>query len=266
MSKSTEDLIRELESGGVLGGPAQPPARSAAPIASRQAAHGSSTLFILLAVVLVAALGSLPFLSLALYPFSLFVTLIHECWHALITIATGGSVSDLQIQSDLSGVEHSRGGIEPLIASAGYVGAAVTGAAALIVPLRYSRWVVGALAAFPALALLLFHPASLFTAIWCILFLAGLGVAAWKLGGRLLAFLQVFLATEIALNALRDLSTLVFISGSDSHMQTDATNMASALFGPSILWSVLWTVLSVVVLAAALVHVGTSDLRRLTSR
>jgi hypothetical protein len=276
MSKSPEDLIRELESGGVLDAQAGPPARSTGtvarppqskgPVAAKPRARASTTLFILLAVVLVAALGSLPVVSLALYPFSLFVTLIHESWHALVTVASGGTVDSIQISSDLSGLLQSRGGIGPLIASAGYVGAAATGAAALVTPLRYARGVIGTLAAVPLLALIFFHPASAFTAIWCVVFVAALGVAAWKLSTRLLAFLQIFLATEIVLNALRDLSTLIFISSADSHMQTDATNMSHSLFGPSILWSVVWTALSVLVLAAALYRVGRSDLHRLTSR
>jgi hypothetical protein len=266
MSKTPEDVIRDLESSGILDGSSHPPARRAGPVATKPRGGGSSTLFILLAVVLVAALGSLPFVSLALYPFSLFVTLIHECWHGLVTLATGGSVVNLQISPDLSGRVLKDGGIEPLIASAGYVGAAVTGAAALAAPLRYARWVIGALAAAPLLGLLVFHPASAFTAVWCVLFMAALAGAAWKLSGRLLAFLQVFLGTELALNSLRDLTTLIFLSGPGSDMQTDATNMAHALFGPSILWSVVWTLLSVLVLAATLYRVGTSDLRRLTAR
>jgi hypothetical protein len=220
---------------------------------------------VLLAVVLIAAIGSLPILSLALYPFSLFVTLVHESWHAALTLATGGSVSSLQVSPDLSGQAASRGGVEALIASAGYVGAAATGAVALAVPLRFSRWVIAVLAAVPALALIFFHPASAFTAIWCVLFVAGLGLAAWKLSGRLLALLQVFLGVELALNSLRDLLTLLLISSSGSHMQTDATNMSHALFGPSIMWSLLWAAVSVLLLAASLYHIGRSDLRRLRS-
>ena len=208
-------------------------------------------------------LGSLPGLSLALYPFSLFVTLIHESWHAMLTVVTGGTVRSLEISPDLSGAIVHRGGVEALIAPAGYIGASVTGAAILVTPLRLSRWLVGGLAVFPLLALVLCHPASAFTAIWCIAFIAGLGVAAWRLNGRLLALLQVFLGVEVALNALRDVTTLIFLSGSNVHMQTDAQNMAQALFGPSFLWSALWTLISVLVLSAALYRIGTGDLRRL---
>lgn len=266
MSKTPEELIRELETGGVLGEGARLPARSSGAVVARRERRGSPTLFIILAVMLVALIGSLPVVSLALYPFSLFVTLVHECWHGIVTVATGGSVQSIHINPDLSGTLRSSGGSQPLISSAGYVGAAITGALALTVPLRFARGVIVALAAVPVLALAAFHPATAFTAIWCVLFALGLGAAAWKLNRRLLAFLQVFLATEIALNALRDLATLVLLSAPGSQMQSDATNMSQALFGPSIMWSVLWTILSVLVLAAAVVRVGTEDLRRLTAR
>jgi hypothetical protein len=218
---------------------------------------------LLVAVILIAVLGSLPGVSLALYPVSLFVTLIHESWHAIVTLATGGSVTSLQVSSDLSGQVLSVGGSEPLIASAGYLGAAATGAAVLAIPLRWARGVIAALAVLPLAVLTLFHPASTFTAVWCLVFAILLGVAAWRLPARWLALLQIFLGAAIGLNALRDVSTLVLISGSGGHMQTDATNMGHSLFGPPILWSVVWSVSAVLLIAAALVHVARSDLRRL---
>lgn len=264
MSKTPEDVIRDLELAGLSDDrPAGPLARSAGGIATRRATRSSTTVFVLLAVILIAAIGSIPLVSLLLYPFSLFVTLVHESWHALVTAATGGSVASLRISPDLSGQLESRGGIEALIASAGYVGAAATGALTLAVPLRFARWVIAALAAVPLIALAFFHPASLFTAIWCVIFLAGLGLAAWKLSARLLSYLQIFLGAELALNSLRDLLTLFLISGSGSHMQTDATNMSHALFGPSIMWSLLWGALSIILLSASLYHIARGDLRRL---
>src|SRR5205823_11524360 len=114
MNKSTKDLIHDLDTGGLLG--ETPPGAVAtqspsAPSSSRRPRQ-SSLLLLLGAIVLIAVIGSLPGLSLALYPFSLFVTLTHESWHALLTVFTGGAVQSLEVSPDLSGEVVHRGGIE----------------------------------------------------------------------------------------------------------------------------------------------------------
>jgi hypothetical protein len=261
----TEDLLRELEAGGILTGSAPaPPAtkRKSAPARAARRLGTSGLVFAIVAAIIVAVVGSLPFGSLALYPFALFVTLIHETSHAVAAVATGGSVVSLQISPDLSGVVHPSGGIQAVIAPAGYLGATLAGVGLLLTPLRYARWALGALAAVPLLALLLFHPATFFTALWCVAFLAALGLSAWKLPPNLAAFLQIFLGVEAGLNAFRDLMTLLFIEGSSAHIQTDAENMSKALFLPPMFWAVLWTVMSLVLLVAAVYGLIRRDLLR----
>jgi len=263
MSKSTEDLIRELEAGGILGTPAAKPVTKAAKPPSRVRGRlGSSTVVLLFfAVLLVAVVGSLPFASLALYPFALFVTLLHESSHAIAALLTGGSVASLQLRPDLSGVTLASG-IIPIYASAGYLGATLAGCALLLAPLRHARTVLGVLAAVPVVALAFFHPADPFTAIWCAIFAAALAAAAWKLPPRLAAFLQIFLGVEAGLNAFRDLLTLLFVSR-DSHMYTDALLMSNHVFLPPMFWAVVWTVMSVVLLVGTLVVLVRRDLSAL---
>jgi hypothetical protein len=266
MSKSTEDLIRELETGGVLGSsPASPPAgrTAATPVAPRSRLRSSGLVLLVVATVLIALVGALPFGSMALYPFALFVTLVHESSHALAAVATGGSVAGLSISPDLSGVTQTVGGLQAVIAPAGYLGATLAGVGLLLTPLRYARWALGALAAIPLADLVLFHPSSSFTVLWCLAFAAGLGAAAWKLKPRLTAFLQIFLGVEAGLNAFRDITTLLFISSTNAHIQTDALNMSRALFLPPMFWAVLWTILSVLLLAGALAVVVRRDLSTL---
>lgn len=262
MSKSTDDLIRELESSGILNGPAaQPVERSDAAVASPPAEKPSSSslVFLVVAAILVAVVGALPFGSYALYPFSLFTTLLHESSHALAAVLTGGSVDSLAISPNLSGVTMISGGSEPAIAPAGYLGAALAGAAILAIPLRFARWVLAGLVAVPLAALIFFHPASSFTALWCVVFIAGLGLASWRLGLRLLGFLQIFLAIEIGLNAFRDVTWLLFASGPGSHMQSDATNMSNATFLPPTFWAIAFTVISLVLLAGGVAVMARRD-------
>lgn len=61
-------------------------------------------------------------------PFRVFVVWIHEMGHASMAIATGGEVEELRVRWNESGHVISRGGIFPLISSAGYVGSAILGA------------------------------------------------------------------------------------------------------------------------------------------
>lgn len=94
-------------------------------------------------------------------------------------------------------------------------------------------------------------------------FAAALGLAAWKLPARWRGFLQIFLGVEAGLNAFRDLMTLMLISSTDAHIQTDAEAMSRALFLPPIVWSVAWTIISVLLLAGALLLLVRRDLSRL---
>jgi hypothetical protein len=266
MSKSTDDLIRELETGGVLGSPpsALPaPARPQTPAAARPTRTGSGVMLLVMAVMLIAVISALPFGSYALYPFALFVTLVHETSHAVMAVATGGAVKSIRIRPDLSGATLTSGGIGPLIASAGYLGATLAGVAVVLAPLRFARWALAALAAVPLAALVAFHPASMFTAGWSVVFAAALALAAWKAPARLASFLQIFLGVAMGLNAARDLLTLIFISGHDSHIYSDAKLMSNLLFLPPLFWAGFWGVLSLVLLVTALLKVVRRDIAAL---
>jgi hypothetical protein len=268
MSKSTEEILRELETSDVFGEsrPGAVTTQKKQPMASAGKAMGSSGVFLLvMAIVLIAVLGSLPFGSTALYPFALFVTLVHESGHAIATLVTGGSVDSLRIRGDLSGVTLFRGGVEAIVAPAGYLGATLAGVALLVTPLRYARWALGALAAVPITALVLFHPADAWTTAWCVGFALALGAAAWKLPSRFLGWLQILLAVEIGLNAFRDLMTLLLISGTNAHIYTDAELMSRSLLLPATVWAVLWTIASIVLLLFALAVLVSRDVTRLRS-
>lgn len=265
MSQSIDDLLRDLQSNDALEGGRQiVPGVQAHPV-TKSSPGGAGTVFLIAALLLIAVMGSLPFGAYALYPFTLFVTLLHETGHALATIATGGSVASIRISPDTSGLTGSSGGIQALIAPAGYLGATLAGVAVLLTPLRFARWVIGAMAAVPLAALLFFHPDSWFTALWCIAFCLSLGLAAWKIPPRFLAFLQIFLGVEAGLNAFRDLSTLVLISESGAHIQNDAQSMSKALFLPPLLWAISWTVISVALLLLALIGLVRRDWPALAS-
>jgi hypothetical protein len=57
--------------------------------------------------------------------------------------------------------------------------------------------------------------------------------------------------------------TLLLISGTSSHIYTDALLMSQALFFPPMVWAVLWTIISILLLSAALVTLVRRDVSRL---
>jgi hypothetical protein len=256
MAKSPDELLRELETAGVFAGKTVPHGGAGtSPARQTRPRRRITALALLVAALVIAALGAAPIGQVALYPISLFVTLVHEVCHALAAVATGGTVVNLRISSDLSGLTVTSGGVVPVIASAGYVGAALIGALVIVFPGSVSRGLFLLLALAPVSAIVFFHPVTLFTGVWCGAFAAILLLTGLLLPARWLLPVQIFLGLEIGLNALRDLATALLITGSSAHIQTDADLMSSVLFFPPTVWAALWTALSGLVLVLALARV-----------
>src|SRR5258705_9826642 len=77
-------------------------------------------------------LMNVPYGHYALYPFKLFATWIHESFHGLAAIVTGGSVTSIAINPDTSGLTSSlipqSTAAAALVSSVGYLGTAGTAA------------------------------------------------------------------------------------------------------------------------------------------
>jgi len=174
------------------------------------------------------------------------VTLVHEGGHALATLLTGGGVQQITLEPDGSGLTVSAGGWRPVILSAGYVGAAATGALMLYL----LRTPLGGRAALYALAvvlgaLTLFFVRNLFG------FVTGAGLTvALALAARFLPeladlVLAAFLAVQLCLMALLDLFNLLFSTGLFPVGHNDAVFMSRIIPLPPLLWALLWSAASV---------------------
>ena len=80
--------------------------------------------FHLLCTLVAVALWKTPFI----YPFRLFMVVVHEVCHAAAALMTGGEVLEMRTALDESGHTLTRGGVFPAISAAGYVGSAMLGA------------------------------------------------------------------------------------------------------------------------------------------
>jgi hypothetical protein len=89
----------------------------------------------LIAVVLWQVQG----LGVLLYPFRLFVTMIHEMGHGTAAILTGGSFLRFEVSKQGAGLAYTSGGARFVIIQAGYLGSALFGAALLYVTNRVKQ-------------------------------------------------------------------------------------------------------------------------------
>jgi len=208
--------------------------------------------FLLGATALALVLSFIPFASLAIYPFRLFVTFIHEGSHALASLVSLGDVGQVIINPDGSGQTLSRGGLPIFVASAGYLGAALYGAT-LLVLCRQGRNAKGALTVTAAgiLALTVFFAGNLFTWITGLLLVVSLVGLAAIASIRVTHFFLSFLAVQCCLNAVFDLRTL-FLLSAFSRSENDARVMEQLTLIPAFVWSSIWIGISLVFLFMAL--------------
>ena len=213
--------------------------------------HRSDTwLWVAAALSLVVSLT--PSAQIALYPFRLFTTWVHESGHALATVAVGGSVSSLTIQPDGRGLTRSlvpegraaRGAI----ASAGYLGSAFVGCL-LIAATRLekrSHALLAGVGVFMLLTLLLWVR-NLFGAAVVLAWATALFILGRRGLGRASQFVLGLLAIQVALNAVYDIRVLYLVDG-----PSDAVTMAGLFLLPAWLWATAWMLAAVVMLGATL--------------
>ena len=197
--------------------------------------------------------GFTPWAPIALYPFKLFTTWVHECGHALMTVLVGGEVTSIAIEPDTSGLTLSfvpagrfAGG---LVASAGYLGAALVGCA-LMAATRVPKRAHAILFGFGASMLLslVFWIRNPFGVVVVLAWGAALIAIASRSMGSVARFLLSLLAIQVALNSVYDIRVLFLIDGGPS----DAATMTRLFLLPSWIWATAWMATSVAMLAATL--------------
>lgn len=208
-------------------------------------------LWLAAAVSLVVSLT--PWAQILLYPFKLFTTWVHECGHALMTVMVGGHVTSITIAPDTSGVTQ---GLAPagrltrgLVASSGYLGAAVVGCLLMAATRVQKRThvILAGIGAFMLLTLVLWMR-NIFGAAVVLVWGVALVALARQGIGNAARFLLSLLAIQVALNSLYDIRVLFLIEGGPS----DAATMARLFLLPSWVWATLWMVISVAMLGATL--------------
>jgi hypothetical protein len=205
------------------------------------------------AVAVSLAVSLTPWALELLYPFRLLTTWVHECGHALMTVLVGGRVMSITIAPDGSGLTESvipAGRVSAgLVASSGYLGAAVVGClllAATRIEKRAHTILVGLGACM--LVTLVVWVRNLFGAAVVLAWGVTLIALARRGIGNVPRFLLSFLAIQVALNSVYDIRVLFQIDRGPS----DAATMARLFLLPSGVWAAGWMVVSAAMLGATL--------------
>lgn len=189
---------------------------------------------------------NIPYVSWALYPFSIFSTWIHETCHGIAALMVGGQIQKLEIYPDTSGlaftiIPSSRRGF---VATAGYQGTAVVGMLLLLFR-RTKRGPRGGMAflSFIMLLTVALWIRNIFGIVAMIVLSVSLGACAWKLPSTPKNYVYSCLAVMCTLNTITSVKGLF---GSEQYVNgqpagsTDAHAMAEAVGGTYWMWAIIW--------------------------
>lgn len=208
------------------------------------------TVQIMLAILIVCLVcWQMPFVKELLYPFKLFVTVVHEACHALMSRLTGGNVAQINLGADTSGVTLSMGGIRWLVASAGYLGTAVFGG--LLVwwgrKPEESRFILQSIGTVILAITIFYAGGSIFGFVSMLLIGVGILMVSRKASQMSCHMFLLLLAVITTLSSVLDIQTLFFASLANIE-HSDARTMESLTGVPAIIWSILWGVVAVCIL------------------
>jgi hypothetical protein len=206
-----------------------------------------------LSAILSVALWFIPFLRWITVPLQYVNTHVHEGWHALTAVATGGMVGHIQVHANGNGETFTAGGWEFLISSAGYLGAALTGGLMILFARtpRSAKLVLILLGLALSYSLFVWVRSDLFGIASCAAWIVGLFAIAFVVPVDKRLFIAQFLGIQQCLNAVQSLFFLVHISGF-GEAQSDAGNMQQFTHIPAIIWAGLWTLISLGMMFVAL--------------
>lgn len=201
---------------------------------------------IIISGILSIIISKLPFGNFVLFPFSMFVTYLHESSHGLAAILTGGKLLSFTMQMDTSGLAYTQGGIGFIIVSAGYLGSAIWGNLLLIASIKKlkGKIILSILSLFFLLFTLLF--ARNLVAFFAGLFFATSIFLITKIkNNKIISFFLSFLAVQTCFNSINDIYDLIFLSRLD--IKTDAHIISREMTAgiiPPIVFALLWIIIS----------------------
>lgn len=176
---------------------------------------------VIFAGILSIFFDKIPFASSILFPFSMFVTYLHESSHGLAAILTGGALVSFTMEMDTSGLAHTQGGIRFLILIAGYLGTTIWGALLITASIKKvkGKIILSSLSLFFLLFTLLFAR-NLVSFSMGLFFALSMFVLSKIKNNTVISLFLAFLAVQTCFNSIDDIYDLIFLS--NTNIVTDA--------------------------------------------
>jgi hypothetical protein len=177
------------------------------------------------------------------YPLKVFVVLLHEVSHAMMAVATGGSIDYITLDPRLGGACYCPGGSAFLTLSAGYLGSLLWGGLLLSAARRSkvkSEWVNGLIGAL-VIGLTILYVRNGFGLAFGVLFGLGMLFVSRRLGDDVNRPLLLTLGLTSALYAILDIKSDILDrpeARSDAFMLAEITGISTAI------WGAIWIALA----------------------
>jgi hypothetical protein len=173
------------------------------------------------------------------YPLKIFVVLLHEVSHAMVAVATGGSIERITLDPMQGGACHCPGGNAFLTLSAGYLGSLLWGGLMLSAAQAgriKAEWVNGLIGGL-VMGLTLLYVRNGFGFAFGLLFGLAMIAVSRKLGEGFNRPLLLTLGLTSALYAILDIKSDVL---DRPEVRSDAFMLAEITGVPTLVWGVLW--------------------------
>lgn len=185
-----------------------------------------------------------------LYPFELISTVFHEFGHAFVTLATGGSVSAIEINPNESGVTRFRGGFRCLILPAGYCGSSLAGAVLLVLSFGEKSAKIAAASTGIVLLATIYWAGTIFTAVSVIFMTAAL-LVVYLYFPKYLPKVILFMGVMASLVSLLSISSHLITNTIDGSDATEFAKHCSVLI-PSMFYGIGWFVFSTILIVGSM--------------
>jgi hypothetical protein len=173
------------------------------------------------------------------YPLKIFVVLLHEVSHAMMSVATGGSIERITLDPMQGGACYCPGGNAFLTLSAGYLGSLLWGGLMLSAARKSrvkSQWVNGLIGAL-VIGLTLLYVRNAFGFVFGIAFGLAMFAISKKLSDGVNRALLLTLGLTSALYAVLDIKSDIL---ERPEARSDAAMLAEITGIPTAVWGILW--------------------------
>ena len=181
----------------------------------------------------------------AVYPLKVFVVLLHEISHALIAVATGGTIERIVLDPNQGGACYCPGGNAFLTLSAGYLGSLAWGGLLISAGQMKrinTRWVTGVVGLL-VVGLTLAYVRSVFGFWFGLAFGSALVLGAVRLSSAVNQGILLTLGLTSCLYAILDIKSDVI---DRPELRSDAAMLGELTGIPTVMWGGLWIVVALI--------------------